>query len=443
MSSAMEEDDYFLKWEKHHSAFISYFSTLFRRSMLVDCTLAAEDKYIKAHRMVLMACSPYFEELLSDHCDNFPIVFLDIKFSELKSIVDFCYRGEVKVSFNELEGFLKAANVLQIRGLTDKSKSEKPGGSTPKLKRRHSTNNNIDNSKKCDSVVSDTVSVDNSGSDVVQEISDGVNSESMETIAEKKRKMLTPDLLKSLVKCELTASEENQGSDNSDVDTDDESESSIKGDVEEDVDVNELLMQATGSLMFPWSCNRCGEAFPTRKQYQDHRKNCFEVPIDHPWKCEQCPNTYKNKKDLIRHLNYCGKEQPRLVCDRCNNSYKYYRGLKRHQQYCGTDVKPLKCPECDKTYKYKRGLRRHQRRCAIFRALSFLQERGVNPVVTPELKLEKEKRTVPSMATLVCACGKGYKYERSFQRHRTICSGFRLSEPSQSTNVESEDSEKS
>lgn len=61
MSSLFEEDDYYLKWEKHHSAFISYFSSLFKRSLLVDCTLTAEEKYIKAHRMVLMACSPYFE----------------------------------------------------------------------------------------------------------------------------------------------------------------------------------------------------------------------------------------------------------------------------------------------------------------------------------------------------------------------------------------------
>lgn len=139
-----------------------------------------------------------FQELLSDHCDNFPIVFLDIKFSELKSIVDFCYRGEVKVSFNELEGFLKAANVLQIRGLTDKSKSDKSGGSAPRLKRRHSTNNNIDNFKKCDSVVGDTGSVDASGSDVVHEICDGANSNELTGVsAEKKRKMLTPDILKS------------------------------------------------------------------------------------------------------------------------------------------------------------------------------------------------------------------------------------------------------
>lgn len=57
----MEEDDYYIKWEKHHSAFISFFSSLFRKSVHVDCTLAAEEKYIKAHRIVLMACSPYFE----------------------------------------------------------------------------------------------------------------------------------------------------------------------------------------------------------------------------------------------------------------------------------------------------------------------------------------------------------------------------------------------
>lgn len=418
MSSNIEEDDYFLKWEKHHSAFVTFFSTLFRRSMLVDCTLAAEEKYIKAHRIVLMACSPYFEELLSDHCDNFPIVFLDIKFSELKSIVDFCYRGEVKISYNELEGFLNAANMLQIRGLSDsKSKpSDKTMGHSNKLKRRRSAT--IYGAKKVDSVC------EGESSSVSGEVR-GESEKDPEECDEgspKKQKLITSEMLQSLAKCDLSTSEETQGSDISDVDTDDDSESSVQGDTDMDFDVSELLMQATGSLMFPWSCNRCGEAFANRPLYQEHRRNCFEVPIDHPWKCEQCPNTYKNKKDLVRHLNYCGKEQPRLECDRCGKTYKYHRGLKRHQQYCGTDVKPLHCPECDKTYKYKRGLRRHQRKCMILRALSFLQKRGAD--TGHPVEAEKEKKNINSLATLVCSCGKGYKYEKAFKKHRQTCNGL-------------------
>lgn len=62
----MEEDDYYLKWEKHHSAFISMFDYLYKHDILVDCTLAAEEKYIKAHRIVLMACSSYLQ--VSNRC---------------------------------------------------------------------------------------------------------------------------------------------------------------------------------------------------------------------------------------------------------------------------------------------------------------------------------------------------------------------------------------
>lgn len=58
----MEDDQQFcLKWNNHQSTLIQNFDTLLVSGTLVDCTLAAEGKYLKAHKVVLSACSPYFE----------------------------------------------------------------------------------------------------------------------------------------------------------------------------------------------------------------------------------------------------------------------------------------------------------------------------------------------------------------------------------------------
>lgn len=43
----------------------------------------------------------------------------DVKFEQLKAMLDYMYRGEVKISQDQLGTFLKAAESLQIKGLSD------------------------------------------------------------------------------------------------------------------------------------------------------------------------------------------------------------------------------------------------------------------------------------------------------------------------------------
>ena len=52
-----------LKWGNFQSGVTSMFDNLRKDEELVDITLCCEGKKIKAHRMMLSACSPYFREL--------------------------------------------------------------------------------------------------------------------------------------------------------------------------------------------------------------------------------------------------------------------------------------------------------------------------------------------------------------------------------------------
>ncbi|XP_049795078.1 zinc finger and BTB domain-containing protein 37-like [Schistocerca nitens] len=116
----MEQDtDVNLRWNDHQTTLLSVFSSLLGNGNLVDCTVSAEGQYFKAHRVILSACSPYFELIFSQHYEKHPIVILpDVKFQILKALMKFMYSGEVNVPQNKLCTFLEIAETLQIKGLS-------------------------------------------------------------------------------------------------------------------------------------------------------------------------------------------------------------------------------------------------------------------------------------------------------------------------------------
>ena len=78
--------------------------------------------------MVLSACSPYFQALFVNHPEKHPIVILkDVPFADMKSLLDFMYRGEVSVDQERLSAFLRVAESLRIKGLTEVN-DDKPSG---------------------------------------------------------------------------------------------------------------------------------------------------------------------------------------------------------------------------------------------------------------------------------------------------------------------------
>ncbi|XP_072743743.1 uncharacterized protein Btbvii isoform X3 [Anoplolepis gracilipes] len=116
----MSMQQYCLRWNNHQPNFISVFSNLLNNETLVDVTLAAEGRQIQAHKVVLSACSTYFQSLFTVNPCQHPIVILkDIKFSDLKIMVDFMYYGEVNISQDQLPSIIKTAENLKIKGLAE------------------------------------------------------------------------------------------------------------------------------------------------------------------------------------------------------------------------------------------------------------------------------------------------------------------------------------
>ncbi|CAK1598796.1 unnamed protein product [Parnassius mnemosyne] len=117
----MGSEHYCLRWNNHQSNLLGVFSQLLHDESLVDVTLAcSEGASIRAHKVVLSACSSYFRSLFVDHPSRHPIVILkDVGLEELRTLVDFMYKGEVNVQYCQLPALLKIAESLQVKGLAE------------------------------------------------------------------------------------------------------------------------------------------------------------------------------------------------------------------------------------------------------------------------------------------------------------------------------------
>lgn len=71
----------------------------------------------------------WFQSLFTINPCQHPIVILkDIRFCDLKTMVDFMYYGEVNVSQEQLPAILKIAEMLKIKGLADMPSVAGAGG---------------------------------------------------------------------------------------------------------------------------------------------------------------------------------------------------------------------------------------------------------------------------------------------------------------------------
>ena len=146
----MAQQHYCLKWNNYQSNMSEVFQNMLLNENLCDVTLACEGASVKAHKMVLAACSPFFQSLFMSNPCKHPIVILkDVRFIDLKALIDFMYRGEVNVSEDQLAQFLKTAETLKVKGLVEVTEKQAKGQLAQALlgknkRRRRKTKNGKD-----------------------------------------------------------------------------------------------------------------------------------------------------------------------------------------------------------------------------------------------------------------------------------------------------------
>ena len=113
----MATEKFCLKWNDFENNISVAFRDLRNEKDFFDITLACEDSQIQAHKVILSACSPFFRNVLRNNPHAHPLIYLrGMKYSDLESVLNFMYHGEVNVAQEELNSFLSVAEDLKVKG---------------------------------------------------------------------------------------------------------------------------------------------------------------------------------------------------------------------------------------------------------------------------------------------------------------------------------------
>ena len=121
-----------LCWDQFSQNAITSIKSLKLDQDFTDVTLACEEnKYFKAHKVILSSCSDFFKSILIQNPHQHPLIYLNgINFLDLQAILNFIYLGQTEVEQKDLDCFMKAAKTLKIKGL---SRTEFPNDQQPAL----------------------------------------------------------------------------------------------------------------------------------------------------------------------------------------------------------------------------------------------------------------------------------------------------------------------
>ena len=110
-----------LRWDHFETNAPNTFRNLWNDQDFVDVTLAtADDKQIRAHKVILSSCSQFFRNILLKNPHQNPLLYLKgIRYKELLMEMQFIYLGQCEVGQYELQDFLTTGKDLEVGGLME------------------------------------------------------------------------------------------------------------------------------------------------------------------------------------------------------------------------------------------------------------------------------------------------------------------------------------
>ncbi len=106
--------------KEHPRVAFEYLNALRLKGALCDATLCVNDKKLLAHRVVLAACSQYFESMFVGEFSEPPgedVVIEEIAEDALEVLVEFAYTSNLKLTDKNVRTIVEAADVLQLVGV--------------------------------------------------------------------------------------------------------------------------------------------------------------------------------------------------------------------------------------------------------------------------------------------------------------------------------------
>ena len=328
----MYQDKCNLTWHKYSDHLRETMQGMLISDSFTDVTLVSDDKQsIKAHRNILSACSPVFENILLMEIQNqHPVIYLrGIQFSEIESILQFIYLGEAKFLKHRVNEFLSVAKNLEIKEFSNETASDSDVSNS-------SNSNNI--SENVDYNVSETINVECDVADIVQKDNSTIEGEQEETDSEfnfTKQAKQNNTVVTEKVEKDNCAIEQEQ-------------ESADEG--------SKLSNQyAHGGVIF--KCNQC------TYQAKKHSDLKYHIQIQHEgtplYLCDHhdCDYQATNKKLLKEHIQTI-HEGFKYKCNDCVYQTDHCTDLRNHVQAVHEGIR-YPCDQCPYQAGFLKVLKRH------------------------------------------------------------------------------------
>ncbi|KAH8322312.1 hypothetical protein KR059_012463 [Drosophila kikkawai] len=122
------QQQFCLRWHNHQTSLLSTLPVLLDQSHLTDVTISAEGRQLRAHRVVLSACSSFFMEIFRAlEASSHPVIIIPgASFAAIVALLTFMYSGEVNVYEEQIPMLLNLAETLGIKGLADVQNNNLP-----------------------------------------------------------------------------------------------------------------------------------------------------------------------------------------------------------------------------------------------------------------------------------------------------------------------------
>ena len=303
----MTGENYHMTWGSYSVNATNLLTNLLSETNFADVTLVCDGgKLIKAHKAILGGSSHFLSNIIKSISHPHPVIYLSgIDHEDLQAIIDLIYLGKTDVVQDNLESFVKAADKLQIIGLTeevdisiDKRDNDKP----PIIDRIE-----IDESK----AVKNNLPI-NKSRKPKENVDPAICSTQFETQRVYEPESKAPVRSPSVWQPHL-----------------DNQNRQIK--VELKLPEKPLIVQSQN--IHPFLCKRC-PFISNNIEILDLHMAKYHGSV---YSCDKCNLTVTSIDSLKRHNRTC--TQQRLFCEnQCGSQYKNYDALERHQKVCTFNV---------------------------------------------------------------------------------------------------------
>ena len=308
----------FISWPEFENNASKTSKQLWNNPHFTDVTLAtSDDQQIEAHKIILSSCSHFFMDILLKNPHENPLIYLeDIKYSQLKNILEFIYLGECTVDMDQIKDFLAIGSDLEISGINNLDIKAKepiyPGN-----------NDTGEDTKFIKEVGTNFMKFENHPQDI-SETEDGKH------IAEENYQ---EQLTSGVINCNTC---------------------NVKFENKRALNKHTLQVHDLFHLQF-----KCAQCYFVTKSSASLSRHTSEVHEGIRSFCEQCKYSCADRGFMKKHIQSV-HEGVRYYCEDCGKEFKLANALKEHTIRIHEQHSPLQCDKCDSTFKSKSGLTCHK-----------------------------------------------------------------------------------